>query len=365
MPATIVSDRDRIFLSNFWKNLFKLAGTKLKYSSAYHPETDGQTEVLNRSLECYLRCYTSAKPSAWHKFLSWAELWYNCSYHTAIRTTPFKIVYGRDPPPLLRYESGSTHNFELEKELLARDEALQVIKHNLIKAQQLMKTAANKHRQHKEFVVGQNVYLKLRNYRQNSLATRLYKKLSAKYFGPFPIIERIGKVAYRLQLPSTAKIHNVFHISLLKEALGQQPVADSLRQALLQTEELNLEPEFIKGIRYNDKGHLEALVHWKGFGTGDDEWVNAKALLQQHPSVELGDKLPLKGGSIDRPFKVYFRKNAKKSSKSDDWAKDLQKEECAGLKDKGKESVAGEKRLQDSCRNDKAGGNNRVVADTA
>lgn len=86
---SIISDRDPLFISNFWHELFKLQGTKLKFSSAYHPETDGQSEVVNRSLEVYLRCFTSEHPRLWHHFLHLAEYWYNTSHHTTIGITPF------------------------------------------------------------------------------------------------------------------------------------------------------------------------------------------------------------------------------------------------------------------------------------
>ncbi|KAL1544617.1 hypothetical protein AAHA92_21443 [Salvia divinorum] len=124
IPRSIVSDRDPIILSSFWQELFRATGTKLKMSSAYHPESDGQTEVLNRCLQTYLRCFSSEKPKQWHKWLAWAEYCYNTSNHSASGTTPFEVVYGRPPPTLHSYLSGEIRAQAIVESLRSRDEAL-------------------------------------------------------------------------------------------------------------------------------------------------------------------------------------------------------------------------------------------------
>ena len=93
----IVSDRDPIFTGNFWTKLFSCLGTQLAHSSSYHPQSEGQTNIVNKCLEGYLRCYVSNKKAQWVKWLPLAEWWYNTSFHTAAKMTPFMELYGYYP----------------------------------------------------------------------------------------------------------------------------------------------------------------------------------------------------------------------------------------------------------------------------
>lgn len=120
LPRAIVSDRDPLFLSQFWKAFFSEQKTTLSYSSAYHPQSDGQTEVLNRCLEAYLRCFVSDEPQKWCQFLHLGELWYNTSFHSSINMTPFEALYGRKPPSIPPYNSGSTKIAALDEMLHQR-----------------------------------------------------------------------------------------------------------------------------------------------------------------------------------------------------------------------------------------------------
>lgn len=179
--------------------LFKLAGVKIRLSSAFRPQTDGQSEVTNRILGIYLRCLAGDRPRSWLRWLTWTEFCYNTSYQTALQTTPFRVVYGRDPP-LLSYEPGLSL-VALDKQLQQRDEFLAKIRERLLQAQDYMKTTYDKAHREVEFAAGEWAWLRLHNRQASGITSGGNQKLAPRYYGPFQVLERVGKVAYRLFLP--------------------------------------------------------------------------------------------------------------------------------------------------------------------
>jgi hypothetical protein len=103
MPNSIVSDRDPTFTSIFWGGLFNLQGITLKLSTSYHPQTNAQTEIVNKCVENYLRCFTQDNPKHWTHWLPWAEYSYKNTWHSSTKLNPFEVVYGVPPPKLLSY----------------------------------------------------------------------------------------------------------------------------------------------------------------------------------------------------------------------------------------------------------------------
>jgi hypothetical protein len=161
MPTSIVCDRDPAFTSTFWKELFHLHGTRFNFSSSYHPQTDGQTEVVNRTLEMYLRCVTGDQPKNWVKWLPWVEYTYNTSWHSSTKHTPFEVVYGRVPPTLLSYIPGTARVQAVEHALLERDELLKLVREKLSQAQNRMKQVYDKGHKERIFECGDWVYVRL------------------------------------------------------------------------------------------------------------------------------------------------------------------------------------------------------------
>jgi hypothetical protein len=131
-PESIVSDRDSVFMSNIWRELFKLAGVTLRMSTSFHPQTDGQSKAVNKTIAMYLCCITGDRPRAWLEWLPWAEYCYNTAFHSALRTMPYQVVYGRSPPTMLPYRPGSAQLQAVDAMLTDRDAFLNEVHTRLL-----------------------------------------------------------------------------------------------------------------------------------------------------------------------------------------------------------------------------------------
>jgi hypothetical protein len=159
MSHSIVFDCDPTFTNNFWQELFKLQGTQLHLITSYHPQNDGQTEVFNKCLETYLRCFESEKKNQWDQCLPLVEWWYNTSYNTTTRMTPFEAIYGQNPPSVLSYLLGVSKVQVVDQMLTVREAILRTLKENLVMAQNHMKQQADKVFSKRQFAEGDQVFL--------------------------------------------------------------------------------------------------------------------------------------------------------------------------------------------------------------
>lgn len=235
-----------------------------------------------------MRCFCSDKPLLWPSYLPLAEWWYNTTYHTGIRCTPFEVLYGQKPPIHLPYLVGEAANEMVDRSLEAREAIIELLKFHISRAQQRMKGLANRHRSDRVFAVGDWVYLKLQPYRQVSVVARPFNKLAAKYYGPYIIDARVGAVACKLLLPVDVLIHPIFHVSQLKRChevprdISHPPVLQ-LSSPYCPTPEAILERRLVKK---GNKAVCQVLVQWLGLAADQATWEYLFELQHRFPSFQ-------------------------------------------------------------------------------
>ncbi|CAM8902825.1 unnamed protein product [Rhodiola kirilowii] len=210
--------------------------------------------------------------------------------------TPFEAVYGRQPPTIVDYIAGTSKLATVDNLLQNRTELLARLRTNLYKAQQRMKHFADGKRTDCEFDVGDLVYVRLQPYRQHSVHRRRSPKLAQRFYGPYHILDRIGKVAYRVELPESSKIHNVVHVSVLKKCKAdQQPVDPTWPTKLLDIHPI-IQPLHIVGFRQIMRGNCptpQVLVQWEGQGIEEASWEDWIEFRNAHAEFNLEDEVSL------------------------------------------------------------------------
>ena len=278
VPAVIISDRDPRFASHFWRAFFASLGTELRFSTAFHPQTDGQSERANRSLEEYLRHYVAARQDDWDDLLDLAEFALNSSVSPATGYSPYYLAYGQQPStPLDIAAGGAALVPAADASAQGMRNVLNHAKAKLEEARVRMATQANRRRRDVRFAVGDRVLLSTANLH---LPAATCRKLAPRFVGPFVVARVVNAVAYELSLPASMRIHPVFHVSVLApwrrdqefpghtRAPAQPPAVDGEADrwevsALLKR----------RRVRRARAWCTEYLVRWAGYGVEDDSWV--------------------------------------------------------------------------------------------
>ncbi|CAM8972780.1 unnamed protein product [Rhodiola kirilowii] len=227
LPLSIVSDRDSRFLGHFWRCLWKLLDTSLDMSSAYHPQSDGQTEVTNRSLGNLLRCLVGTSIKTWDSKLPQAEFAHNHAINRSSGFSPFQVIYGvipRGPPDLSSLPDRVRLHGVAETFVDNILETHVQTKANLEASMVKYKAAADTHRCRLVFEVDDLVWAILT---RDRMPAHAFNKLKAKKIGPLAVLERINDNAYRLRLPPDITTSDVFNVKYLSRYHHVDPVPDS------------------------------------------------------------------------------------------------------------------------------------------
>ncbi len=275
VPSAIISDRGSLFTSRLWVNLMYSFRIERRLSTAFQPQTDGQTERQKSVLEQYLRTYVNYQQDNWALLLALAEFAYNAAVHSSTSKAPFKIVYGEVPrsdilalDEVQKYSANRGSSAEGES-LMERIRATgEEVTKSLVRAQAYQSRTYNKSHCDVEYKAGQKFWLRVKNI----TIERPSRKLDWQKYGPYRIIDRIRKVAYRLDLPASLQIHNVFHVSLLRDhkpRVGEEsPEPLPLKLAIdPEVWEYEIEAIFASRIQLNPPNPpvLQYKIAWKGY----------------------------------------------------------------------------------------------------
>ncbi|GJZ57543.1 putative reverse transcriptase domain-containing protein [Tanacetum coccineum] len=265
VPICIILDRDSHFTSIFWQSLQSALGTQLDMSTAYHLETDGQSERTIQTLEDMLRACVIDFGKIWERHLPLVEFSYNNSYHASIKATPFEALYGRKcRSPVCWAEVGDA----------ARDQ---------------QRSYANIRRKPLEFQVGDRVMLKV-SPRKGVIRFGKRGKLNPRYIGPFKILERIGPVAYKLELPEElSNVHSTFHISNLKKCLSDESLVIPMKELRLD-DKLNFVEEPVeimdREVKQLKQSRIPIIkVRWNSKRGPEFTWEREDQIRAKYPHL--------------------------------------------------------------------------------
>jgi hypothetical protein len=269
LPKQIISDRGPQFASQFMKDMLSKLGVKASLSTAYHPQTDGQTERVNQELEQYLRMFTNYRQDNWSDYLYLAEFAYNNHAHASTRMSPFYATRGYHPEL-----SPSPNPVSSIPQVSDRVKLLHEIQEETKSAMNL--AADTMKRYYDRFVqeapdlpIGSKVWLDARNV----TTTAPTKKLADRRLGPFKIVEKISDLNYKLKLPKSMKIHPVFHVSLLYP-VTPDTIPGRFKPPPPPIEVRGREEWEVEEILDSRlcRGRYEYLVKWRGFPSSENSW---------------------------------------------------------------------------------------------
>jgi hypothetical protein len=283
MPQELITDRDPRFTGKFFAEICRLLGVKQCLSTAYHPQSDGHTERMNRVLEDMLRHYVNPRGTDWDEFLPAVEFAVNSAWQESVRAAPFFLNYGRHPrgPAGPRVQSDVPQARDMRVRL---QQALKDAKSCLSAAQSRQKAYADRHRQPLDFEVGDNVLLSTQHARLSAVGC---KKLLPKWIGPFKVLARVGEVAYRLKLPPRLKWHGVFHVSLLRAYVDSGTVTPPPLPEVIEGEveyvvESILNHRVVGGQK---RPQRQYLVKWEGYGPEHNSWEPETHLVRCEEAI--------------------------------------------------------------------------------